>query len=80
MGEGYTIRNMDEKTKKEIQDYASEHDVSIAEALRELIMIAVKSLRKEGGKKYKSIFDVYDKIKFSAEPNLSKKIDKVLYE
>ena len=80
MGEVYTIRNMDEKTRKEIQNYAHEHDVSIGEALRELIMIAMKSLRKEEGKKYKSIFDVYEKIKFSAEPDLSKKVDKVLYE
>ena len=79
MGDVYTIRNMDEKTRKEIQDYAHEHDVSIAEALRELIMIATKSIKKEESKKYKSIFDVYNKIKFSAEPDLSKKIDKVLY-
>ena len=71
---------MDEKTRKEIQDYAHEHNVSIAEALRELIIIATKTLKKEEGKKYKSIFDVYNKIKFSAEPGLSKRIDKVLYQ
>lgn len=77
----YTIREMDKKTKESIQIYAHEHDLNIAEALRDLVFFGlqhIKHTKKE--KKYASIFDVQKKLSFTAEPELSQKIDEVAYE
>jgi plasmid stability protein len=81
MADIFAVRNLDEKTRKEINAYANEHNSTIAEAIRELVFLAlqhIKHTKKE--KKYKSIFDTQDKIAFhSGDPNLSKNIDKILY-
>ncbi len=38
-----------------------------------------KNLIQNKKKKYKSLFDTYDKVKFKSDPKLSEKIDDVLY-
>jgi len=81
MADMFAVRNLDEKTKHTIQDYAQDKDVTIAEAIRDLVFYGlqhIKHTKKE--RKYKSIFEVYDKLKFSGDPNLSQKIDEVVYD
>lgn len=81
MADIFGIRNLDKKTKVYIYEYAQDHKLNMAEALRDLVFFGlqhIKHTQKE--KKYSSIFDVYGKLKFSAEPDLSQKIDKVVYD
>ncbi|MBI5158913.1 hypothetical protein HY992_02225 [Candidatus Micrarchaeota archaeon] len=77
------IRNVDEKTRQFIREYAAEHNLNIGEAVREIVFLVRQHLKECGDhkkKKYQSIFEVYDKIKFSdSDPNLSRNIDKILY-
>ncbi|MDD5337590.1 MAG: hypothetical protein PHS02_03850 [Candidatus ainarchaeum sp.] len=74
------IRNVDERTKRLLQDYANERNMTMAEALQEIMSLALEHLSEKKAKKYKSIFDTYDKIKFkSNDPHLSEKIDEILY-
>ncbi len=77
----FAVRNVDKDTKKYIQAYATEHDLTTGEALREIVFLVKEHLaEKKQAKKYKSIFDTYEQIAFSSgDPNLSKKIDKILY-
>ena len=82
MADIFAVRNVDEKTKEFIYNYAHEHDVNLGEALREIMQLARIHLSESGRhkKKYRSIFEVYNQIAFkSDDPNLSKNIDKVLY-
>lgn len=82
MGDIFAVRNLDEKTKAEIQDYAHEHNLNMAQAIRELVFMALEHLKcfHKNKKKYKSFFEVYDKIKFKTnDPHLSENIDTVLY-
>ena len=82
MSDMFAIRNVDEKTREFICKYASENDVNISEALQEIIVLVQEHLKEkeQQKKKYKSIFDTYDRIAFrSGDPNLSKSIDKILY-
>ena len=77
----YTIRNFDEKTKENIYVYAQEHDINVAEAIKELVFYGlqhIKHSKKE--KKYNSFFDLYDELKFSSDSDLSQKIDEILYD
>ena len=77
----YTIREMDKKTKESIQTYAHEHDLNVAEALRDLVFFGlqhIKHTKKE--KKYASIFEVQKKISFKGGKYLSQEIDKIVYE
>ena len=60
MVEIFAIRNVDEKTREFITNYAAEHKLSMAEALRELILLVQEHLAERPKKKYKSIFDSYD--------------------
>ena len=72
---------MDKKTKESIQDYAHEHDLNVAEALRDLVFFGLQHIthtKKE--KKYASIFEVEKKLSFAGEPELSQKIDEIAYE
>jgi hypothetical protein len=81
MSDIFAIRNVDEKTKEFITHYAEEHDLSMGEALRELMLLVQEHLAEKPTKKYKSIFDTYDKIAFkSGEDDISKNVDKILYE
>lgn len=77
----FAIRNVDKNTRKYIQAYANEHDLTTSEALREIISLVQEHLaEKKEAKKYRSIFDTYDKLKFkSNDPHLSKNIDRLLY-
>ncbi len=80
MADIFAIRDVDENTKKAIRDYAQSKNITIAEAIRDLVFFGlqhVKHTKKE--KKYKSIFDTYDKVKFKGGPSLSQDIDKILY-
>ena len=80
MADMFAIRNVDEETKRAIQEYAHSNDITIAEAVRDLVFYGLQHIehtRKE--KKYKSIFDVYDKLKFKGGPNLSQEIDEIVY-
>jgi len=80
MSEFFAVRNLDEKTRQEIQQYAEEKDLAIAEAIRELVFLAKAHLAERPKKKYRSVFEVLERIKFSGgDPNLSQNIDAVLY-
>ena len=77
----YTIREMDKKTKEAIQTYAHEHELNVAEALRDLVffgLVHIKHTKKE--KKYSSIFEVQKEISFKGGKYLSQKIDEIVYE
>jgi len=80
MTDMFAIRKVDENTREFITDYAEEHGLTMAEALRELILLVQEHQREKSRKKYSSIFDTYKKIAFKGENDLSKNIDKVLYE
>lgn len=76
------IRNVDEKTRQFIREYATEHNLNIGEAIREIVFLVRQHLKECGEhkkKKYQSFFEIYDKVAFKAEPSLSKDIDKLLY-
>lgn len=80
MAEVYTIRGMDQKTKNAIQRYAHKHKLKIAQAISQLVALAVEHIqhtKKE--KKYKSLFDAYEELKFKGGKQLSKEIDEVVY-
>jgi hypothetical protein len=80
MVEIFAIQNVDERTSQFIVGYAEEHKLSMAEALRELVLIAQEHLAERPKKKYKSIFDSYDEIAFvSGEITIGQDIDKILY-
>ncbi len=80
MSDFFAVRNLDEKTKQDIQQYAEEKDLAIAEAIRELVFLAKAHLAERPKKKFRSIFEVLDKIKFSSpDPHLSQNIDAILY-
>ena len=77
----YTIRGMDSKTKAAIQSYANAHGLNVAEAVRDLVFFGLQHIRHtKKEKKYSSIFEVKEKLSFEAEPDLSKKIDEIVYE
>ena len=85
MSELFAVRNVDEKTKHFIYKYATENDVNIGEALREIVFLVQEHLKEKEQqkqkKKYSSLFDTYDKIAFTSDdPQLSEKIDTILYE
>ena len=80
MSEFFAVRNLDEKTKHAIQQYADDKDVTIAEAIRDLIFFGLQHLKhaiKE--KKYSSFREVYDKLKFKGGRELSQQIDEIVY-
>jgi plasmid stability protein len=80
MADFFAVRNLDEQTREFISRYAKEHSLSMAEAIREISMLAREKMqeRKEG--KPASVFTAYEKIKFSSgNPKLSGEIDKILY-
>ncbi|MBI2079500.1 hypothetical protein HYT84_01950 [Candidatus Micrarchaeota archaeon] len=84
MSEIFAIRNVDRKTKAFIQNYAYEHDLKLGDALKEIVFLVQEYImelsKNKQKKKYRSFFEIYDKIKFSSgDPNLSKNIDKILY-
>ncbi|MEK6981629.1 MAG: hypothetical protein AABX38_01745 [Candidatus Micrarchaeota archaeon] len=84
MSDIFAVRNVDERTKQFIYDYAHENSKSIGEALTDIVFLVkvhIREQQKHGLKKRKkSIFTVYNKIAFkSNDPNLSKNIDNVLY-
>lgn len=80
MADFFAVRNMDEATREFISKYASEHNLSMAEAIREISLLARERLKEKKGRKPASIFTAYEKIKFkSGNPNLSREIDKTLY-
>jgi hypothetical protein len=81
MADFFAVRNMDDATKEFISKYANEHNLSMAEAIREISLLARERMREQKGKKRISIFSAYEKIKFaSGNPNLSREVDKVLYK
>ncbi|MFH0713303.1 MAG: hypothetical protein V1722_02095 [Candidatus Micrarchaeota archaeon] len=81
MEEIFAVRKVDDKTKRFIQRYASDHDLNTGEALREIVFIAETHLREnKEKKKYNSIFDTWDKIKFKGPGNASDRIDEILYD
>lgn len=81
MADFFAVRNMDDATREFISKYAFEHNLSMAEAIREISLLARERMREQKGKKRMSIFSAYEKIKFSSgNPNLSREVDKVLYK
>ncbi len=50
----YTIRNLSQNTKKAITDHAKEYDLTIAEALQQLVELGLEYLeqQKKNPKKY----------------------------
>lgn len=84
MAEIFAVRNVGEKTKDFIYEYAHIHDLNTGEAIDEITRLAQEHLKEKEVRKIKkrkiSIFEVYNKIAFkSKDPNLSKNIDKYLY-
>jgi len=80
MSNMFAVRNLDDGTKDEIQRYATEKGLTIAEAIRELVFLAKAHLAERPKKRFKSIFEVMDKICFTGgDTNLSQNIDEVLY-
>jgi hypothetical protein len=80
MSEFFAVRKLDEKTRYAIQEYAEENDVTIADAIRDLVFYGlqhIKHTKKE--KKYSSFRDVYDKLKFKGGRQLSQQIDEIVY-
>lgn len=76
----FAVRNVDKNTKKYIQTYAAERDLTLGEALREMVFLVQEHLAERKPKKYKSLFDTYEKIAFSSDdPHLSEKIDEIVY-
>lgn len=73
----YTIRNLDEKTKHVIRDYAVQHNLNTADAIRYLVFVGKKT--KTESKKYKSFFEIYEKVKFKGGKDLSAKADELIY-
>ncbi|MBS3167888.1 hypothetical protein J4216_02080 [Candidatus Woesearchaeota archaeon] len=75
----FAVRDVDDSTREFITNYAKKHRINMAQALREIVLKS-KENRSSKGKKYKSLFDTYEKIKISGgDPKLSEKIDDVLY-
>ncbi len=84
MADVFAVRNVGEKTKDFIYEYAHNHDLNTGEALDEITRLAREHLKEKEQqnqkKKYKSFFDTYEEIAFkSDDPNLSQNIDKILY-
>ena len=80
MADMFAIRNVDDATKAFILKYAEEHNITIAEALREMVLLVREHLSEKPKKRFKSVFDMLDKLKFkSDEPNLSERIDEIAY-
>jgi len=82
MSEFFAVRNLDASTRQFITEYAKEKDVTMSEALREIVFLVKTHLKeqKPQKKKYRSFFEIFDKVAFkSNDPNLSKNIDKILY-
>lgn len=76
----FAVRNLDKKTIEYIKNYANNHNLNTAEAIRDLIFFGLKHIQKtQKKKKYNSIFEVYDKLKFRGESNLSENIDEIVY-
>lgn len=66
MSEIFAVRNVDEKTRTFISEYANEHNLNTGDALRDIVSFAQEHLKeKKQHKKYQSIFKIHDKIKFS---------------
>lgn len=82
MTEFFAVRNLDEKTRAYIAEYAHERNLNMAQALREIVCLVQEHLRErqKPRKRYRSFFEVLPQIAFeSSDPNLSKNIDKILY-
>ena len=84
MSDIFAVRNVDEKTKEFIYEYAHENNLNTGEAVRDIVSLAQEHIKEkqQEKKKYrkKSIFEIYDKIAFKdKDPNLSKNIDHILY-
>ncbi|MEW6748890.1 MAG: hypothetical protein AB1295_04250 [Candidatus Micrarchaeota archaeon] len=80
MSDFFAVRNLDEKTKREIQAYAEDKDVSIAEAIRDLVFYGLQHMKHtRKGKKYSSFRDVFDKLRFKGGRELSQQVDEVVY-
>lgn len=80
----FAVRNLDEKTKAFIAEYAHERKVNMAQALREIVYLVQEHLRErqkhKHTKKYRSFFEIFPDVAFeSSDPQLSKHIDNVLY-
>ena len=62
----FAVRNVDEKTRSVISEYARERNINTGDALRELISFAQEYIKeKNRAKKYRSIFTIHDQVKFS---------------
>lgn len=84
MADTFAVRNVGEKTKEFIYEYAHVHDLNTGEALDEIARLAQEHLQEKKQqkqkKKYKSLFDTYDQLKFHGGEHTSETIDKLLYE
>ncbi len=76
----YTVRDVDETTKRAIANYAQAQGLNIGEALRQLVFFATSHLqRKKPEKKYSSLMDLYAEIHFKGGKTLARDHDKVAY-
>jgi hypothetical protein len=73
----YTIRDLDEKTRQVIHDYAAQHHLNTADAIQYLIFVGRKTKTE---KKYKSFFEIYEKVRFKGGKNLSANADDLVYK
>lgn len=80
MADFFAVRNLDEGTREFITRYAKGRGISMAEAMREICLLARERMRARKGKKHASVFSVYERVKFSSgNPRLSREIDEILY-
>ena len=83
MADIFAVRDLDKKVQNFIYDYAHDHDLKVAEAIQEVVKLAQERMKEKEQqkqkKKYRSFFDVYDKLKFRGDPHLSEKIDDIVY-
>ena len=76
----YTVRNLDEKTKEVIAEYAESHDLNMGQAISQLVRLAVENLQhKKKEKRFKNLAELYEHLKFKSDKNLSRDHDKVAY-
>lgn len=82
MSDIFAVRDVDEDTKRFIHNYARRHKMRVGKAMKQLVYLAQEHLKeKENGqkKKFRSLADRYDEIKFGGKGDLSDKVDEIVY-
>ena len=82
MGDIFAVRDVDEGTKRFIYTYARSRRMKVGRAIKEIAYLAQEHLKETAGKKkkkYKTLAETFDRIKFRGDADLSQKIDEIVY-